>query len=409
MRIPAAFVLVACLGAMPGAVRGASAQDSQREIRDSQLRLEQIRREREDLQREMNTLRTRLTDTGSQIVNIERRVLSSTEALGELEFQAEALERGVEETTGELVRSRDRLLERKVLLNTRLRSIYKRGTLHPARVILGAESFGDLIRRYKYLHLIASYDQTLIGDVGRLERQLSMQERELTRDLNMLQELRAERLEEIERLRVLEREQQNAMRGLQQREVQAMGRLQRLAQDEARLTSLVANLERRRLEEQARLSATTGSRTPISSSLTTASLGALDWPVEGDILYRFGPERRPNGVTLRWNGIGIAARPGTPVRAVEAGTTVMAGRFEGYGPSVMISHGGGYYTLYLYLATVTVGNGQQIAARQVIGTVGGEQTPEGAHIEFQIRAPARVGGSPEPIDPLNWLRARARP
>jgi septal ring factor EnvC (AmiA/AmiB activator) len=95
------------------------------------------------------------------------------------------------------------------------------------------------------------------------------------------------------------------------------------------------------------------------------------------------------------------------VRAVEAGTVVMAGPFEGYGPTVMLSHGGGYYTLYLYLRDIHVREGQAIANGQVIGTVGGDRTPEGPHIEFQVRAPSRSGGLPEPVDPLVWLRARS--
>ena len=50
--------------------------------------------------------------------------------------------------------------------------------------------------------------------------------------------------------------------------------------------------------------------------------------------------------------------------------------------------------------------GQSILAGQVIGTVGGERTPQGAHIEFQVRAPVR-GTIPEPVDPLAWLTRRS--
>jgi murein hydrolase activator len=130
--------------------------------------------------------------------------------------------------------------------------------------------------------------------------------------------------------------------------------------------------------------------------------------VEGNIIYGFGPQRRPSGVVLRYNGIGIAAPSGTPVRAVEAGTVVMARAFEGYGPTVMISHGGGYYTLYLYLRAIQVREGAAVTAAQVVGTVGGDASQEGPHIEFQVRTPVR-GGAPEPVDPLQWLRSRAGP
>jgi septal ring factor EnvC (AmiA/AmiB activator) len=140
-----------------------------------------------------------------------------------------------------------------------------------------------------------------------------------------------------------------------------------------------------------------------ASTLTTADAGNLAWPVGGRLVYRFGRVTQPNGTALRYNGVGIGAAPGSPVRAVEGGTVEMAAPFEGYGPTVVVSHGGGYYSLYLYLGQVQVQQGSTVAKGQVVGTVGGEHTPEGAHIEFQIRAP---GG--QAVDPLTWLRGQAR-
>jgi murein DD-endopeptidase MepM/ murein hydrolase activator NlpD len=62
----------------------------------------------------------------------------------------------------------------------------------------------------------------------------------------------------------------------------------------------------------------------------------------------------------------------------------------------------------MYLKAISVREGQSVTARQVVGTVGGEQTPEGAHIEFQVRAPVRSGGVAEAVDPLAWLRQRGQ-
>ncbi len=377
---------------------------TQQEIRDSQLRLERIRREREDLQREMERLRSQLHDVSDQLVNIERQVTASTAVLQELDFQANALTISADSTTRQLLRTRDRLQERRILLRHRLRSIYKRGPLHTARVLLTAESFGGLLNRYRYLHLIALSDRALITEVAELERELTSRERRLAADLDRLRQLHAEKLEELGQLRSIGSDKAQALRGFRQQERQAQGRLEQLARDEARVTDLIAELERKRIEEERRR-AVAGGRAATEGSITTRDLGALEWPVEGRLAYRFGVERRPNGVVLRWNGIGIAAQTGTPVRAVESGTVVMAGPFEGYGPTVMISHGAGFYTLYLYLQAINVREGQQITAQQVIGTVGGERTPEGPHIEFQVRAPVKHG-PPEPVDPLDWLRKR---
>jgi murein hydrolase activator len=379
-------------------------QELRQEIRDSQLRLEQIRQERAALEREMESLRSALMDVSSRLANIERQRLASANALREIDFQSAALATSVESTTRELIMTQDRLRERSAMLDHRLRYIYKQGPMHSVRVLLSAQSFGNLLNRYKYLHMLALQDQRLLREVEGLQARLVVQDRELKRALADIQQLRAAKLEEFARLQAIENQQVETLRGVRQQERQTADRLERLARDEARIGNLISDLERRRVEAERRRTAT-GAATAAPATISTEALGSLDWPVDGQIIYRFGPERRPNGIVLRWNGIGIAAPAGTPVRAVEAGTVMMAGTSEGYGPSVIISHGGGYYTLYLYLQRIQVQEGQQIAARQVIGTVGGDRTREGPHVEFQVRAPVR-GGVPEPVDPLAWLRER---
>ena len=160
----------------------------------------------------------------------------------------------------------------------------------------------------------------------------------------------------------------------------------------------VASLEDRRRELEL----------PTSSelSMSIADAGSLEWPLDGDLIYRFGQEQRPNGLVLNWNGVGIAGLPGSPVRAARNGLIVLAGPFEGYGPSVVLSHGDGFYSLYLYLEEIRVAEGRSIDMGHVIGTGGGTDTAQGPHIEFQVRAPID-GGVPEAQDPLEWLKPRA--
>ena len=114
--------------------------DLRLELRESQTRLDQIRRERTDLQRQMETLRSRVHDASSELGNIERQVNASASALKELDFQSQALSANVAVTSRQLLLTRDRLQERNAVLHKRLRSIYERGALNSMRVMLSAES-----------------------------------------------------------------------------------------------------------------------------------------------------------------------------------------------------------------------------------------------------------------------------
>lgn len=382
----------------------AAAQDPdlQAQILESQRRLEAIREERARLQAEMEQIRTRVRNASDELNNIERQLTASRFVLEEMEAQAELWATEVEQTTAELIRTQEELTEGQAVLQRRVRDIYKRGPLSSLRVLLGAESFADLITRYKYLKLIADYDKSLVDRVTELEEVWSSHRQDLEASLTELGRLRQAELGEIAELRSVEREQQQVLQQFEERGRQTESRLDQLAADERQLTTLVDDLERRRLEAERRR-ALSGLGEEGAGTLSGTDAGSLDWPVEGNLVYRFGLERRPNGTVLRWNGIGIGAPQGEPVQAVKAGTVVLAGPFEGYGPTVILDHGGGFYTLYLYLEDVGVVEGHPVREGQVVGTVGGAQTPEGPHIEFQIRAPV-AGGTTQAMDPLQWLK-----
>ncbi len=410
-------------------------QNTSRELSQSQRRLQEIREERRDLADQLKNLRSQVRNLSGEEQILRRQAEASAGVLEEVEFQLERTERQIAVTTRELLDTQDRLAERRALLQRRLRDIYKRGPLQSAEVLLTAGSFSDLLNRYKYLHLVARHDRTLLDEVRELEKQLVFRDRQLKRSLQEVQVLQGERLTEHQQLELLREERRRTLGIVQRQATTTQTRMTSLARDERQLASLITTLERRRREAERRETARREAErreaarraaaaraasgeskaaapapaaprpSPAASSgtsrLSTSDLGQLGWPVEGRVLYRFGRTTTPSGTVLRWNGIGIGAARGTPVRAVESGTVVLAEPFEGYGPSVVVSHGGGYYSLYLYLDDVRVADGAEIARGQVLGTVGGQATPEGPHLEFQIRAP---GG--QAVDPLAWLRRR---
>ncbi|HEX8321160.1 murein hydrolase activator EnvC family protein [Longimicrobium sp.] len=387
----------------------AGAQDSGRQISESQRRLQEIRAERQRLRRELQGIQGRVGSVSAEIRIIQQQQQMSAALLREISTQLGQTERQIDSTTAEMILTQAELANKKDMLNRRLREIYKRGPLQSAQVLLSAHSFGDLLNRYKYLHLVARRDRQLVDEVGDLARELELREVELRRSLADMQYLHNAREQENAALTNMRADRTQTLTSLRTTQRRATSRLETLARDERRMTGLIAELERRRREGERRAAAAAATRPagsaapsrPAASSMTTADLGNLDWPVSGQVVYSFGRSRQSNGTTIRYNGIGIGAAPGTAVRAIEGGTVEMAAPFEGYGPTVVVSHGGGYYSLYLYLREVMVRPGAQITKGQTVGTVGGEGTPEGAHVEFQIREP---GGSA--VDPLTWLRRR---
>lgn len=384
----------------PFELQFALAQDSlQKQIEQSKTRLDQIRTERERLRNEMGQLAGQVHDETEAINNLERQIGTSSSVVAELDLQLSGVLAQVDRSTRDMVQTRDEVVFRKAVLRERLRQIYKRGPLATVQVLLGARSFTDLINRYKYLRLVALQDRLVMGQVEQLETRLSDQRELLATELDGIQRLRHEKVSEVDELEELEGQRQRRLSRIRSRETAAQSRLAQLARDEERLRQLVVDLEAARREAERLAGAVT---TP---TLRTADLGNLAWPVQGNVVYGFGPERRGN-TTLARDGIGIGAPSGTPVHAVEAGKVAFAGRWGLYGPSIILSHGGGYYSLYLYLQNLSVGEGDDVDSGQILGGVGGGGSPEGPHIEFQILQPGSAG-EPRPVDPVRWLRDRS--
>ncbi|MBI4421829.1 MAG: peptidoglycan DD-metalloendopeptidase family protein [Gemmatimonadetes bacterium] len=372
----------------------AAAQNVEQLLRSNQQRLEEIRRERDQLESELQRVRSRVHNISSELSNLERQKGVTGRIVNELDRQIGSMRGQLDTLSVELVLTQDALAEKRAVLERRLSEIYKRGPLWTYQAMLAAESFGNLLSRYKYLYLVSRQDRALVGEVEELRDRIARRRQELLNVRAELARRRDERGLELSRYLRLERDRELNLRRTRASEREAAARLESLTKDEQRLNDIISALERAR---RAALAAAA----PAEGTIRTADLGSLDWPVDGRILYQFGRVRLPNNTYIRYNGVGIGVPIGTPVKAIEAGTVRTAGSLGTYGPTVFLDHGGGFYTLYLYLSRVQVKAGQPVAKGQVIGLSGGANSEEGPHIEFQIRGEGGIA-----LDPVNWLKSQ---
>ncbi len=369
-----------------------SAADKARADRDE---LDRIRAERERLEKRMRELQGTVHDIGEERTNIERQADATARVVRSLDSQIGALEGEVDDATASLVLTQDELVIKRSMLQRRVREIYKRGALYSLEALLSAQSFGALVARYKYLHLVTQRDRALVRRVELLNDQITGTRTQLVRLRGDMEINREQKAEEERRLRALDETRGRSLARAQQSARQTEQRLQQIQRDEKRLADLLATFE---AERRRTIAARPGAAT--ASTLKTSDLGRLDWPVEGVILYSFGRVISDNNTTTRWNGVGIGAPAGTTVKAVSSGSVVLAEPFGTYGPTVIVSHGDGDFSVYGSLARLDVRKGQGIQKGQVVGTVGRTDPDLDAHLHFEMRPKGRA------VDPLQWLRQR---
>lgn len=371
-----------------------SAQQAAERLRQEQIELDRLRAERTRAEAEMRRLQSTVRDVSAERRNLERQAQQTSQVVRSLEQQLGSLVAEVENVNEGLARSQDELAIKRATLKNRVQEIYKRGPLYTFEALLSAESFGALVARYKYLHLVARRDRALVKRVEALTGQITAQRFLLERLRGNMESNRQQKAEEEARLRRLETARGRTLAGLQEQARQQQQRLEQMLRDEQRMTALITALEESRRRSEAR-----GSTPARAGTLTTAEIGRLDWPVDGNLIYRFGRVINPNNTEVTWHGIGIGAPLGTPVKAVAAGEVVFAEANSTYGLMVLLQHGGGSYSSYSSLQQISVKKGARVAKGEVLGTVGQSDPDLPPRLHFEIRA----NGGPA-VDPLDWLR-----
>ncbi|WP_309509629.1 MULTISPECIES: murein hydrolase activator EnvC family protein [Hymenobacter] len=138
--------------------------------------------------------------------------------------------------------------------------------------------------------------------------------------------------------------------------------------------------------------------TALVSSGFAGNRGRLPWPVaHGFVAQHFGRHPHPvlRHVTVDNRGVDIQTNQGEPVRAVFGGRVLTVAQVPGMNTIVMIQHGE-YFTVYAKLRSVNVHEGEQVSAREAIGTAATDADGT-AQVQFQVwRNSAN-------LNPESWL------
>jgi len=388
-------VLTVCGLLIASPLRAQQTENLEARVNAQRDELARIRAERDELEKKMSGLQNTAHELRDEVNLLDKQHDATARMVKSLEQQLVAITDEVQTTTTDLSASERELAMKRTVLQRRLTEIYKRGPLYPAEVLFSAQSVGQLVARYKYLHLLALRDKGLVHRLGELHDKIESQHIQLVRLQNSVVENRSQKEQEAARLADLEGEQARNLMRVQEDAKRTKARLAELEKSEARLNNFIASFE----AERRRAGARGGTVSLAPSSIRTTDIGRLDWPVNGAFLYRFGRQVNPNNTTTRWNGIGISAPAGTVVKSVSAGTVAYAGPMGTYGNTVILEHGGGDYSVYGSLDRIDVRKGTRVVKGAAIGTVGVSDPALGSHLHFEIRK-----GGPA-VDPAEWLRA----
>ena len=125
---------------------------------------------------------------------------------------------------------------------------------------------------------------------------------------------------------------------------------------------------------------------PENVSMEQAILGfSYCAPVAGTVSSGFGYREHPTEGEERFHyGLDLAADTGTAIVCFADGTVNAVGESSSYGKYLIVSHQGGYDTLYAHCSRIEVSSGTEVEQGQTIARVGDTGMATGPHLHFEL-------------------------
>ena len=413
------FLLISILAAE------VQAQDNPRD------RLDRLRSELDSLGTVLDSYKASERDLSGRINALDQQIVTRRRLIRELENQRQrentavrTFDRRITEGEHNLGGVRKRLAKTsrevndlEALIARRAVYLYKHGTSQSLRFLLAAENPGDFVRRRLYVERITNRDKRNLEALRSARTRHTRNERDLENTLTELREAREQKAQSVKRIEGLVAESRNERQKLEHDRSNLDKLMADVKRDKEMVLGLIedrknalkqvedwiASLERERSRgtvQEIKVSRRPGDiviRPVESFNSFDLARGKLPWPLKGPIVSKFGLERNKITGTLTENpGIDIRTREGEEVLSVQGGVCTRITYLRGFGTTVLIDHGDGYYTVYAHLGDVWISEGERVEAGRVIGTVG-SAVSENPTLHFQ------VWHKRQKQDPLKWL------
>ena len=409
-----ALIAATMLAVVIGAIGNVDAQSS----RDTQRKLERIKRELADVAAERRRIEGQRGAASTQLRAVDEQLGHSGRALSETESSLARQQASL----AQLQQRRDALQStmgaRRAELATLLRAAYTVGSAAPLKLMLAQDRVADANRVLTWHRYLQRERVQRIAELTAQLREIDTLEQQIVQQRSALDAARQQQREQLAQLQRDRSTRAQTVAELEQRYRDRRSREQALGSDAKSLERLLAQLraaaareaERRTAAARAARSTSkpgssgkpgTASRprqaAPVIANAAPIQVGGLGWPLSGTLLAGYGGTL-PGGGTS--SGLLIGANTGATVKAVANGKVVFADWMNGYGLILIIDHGNGYMSLYAHNEALLRDAGDDVRRGDPVASVGNSGNQPRPGLYFELR---RNG---QPVNPGTWLQQR---
>ena len=362
----------------------------------------------------INSLKTEIRQLRSKIKTAESRERTATNRISSIDEEIsltskliKSLESEEEKTREKIFQLRNEILKKEESLDTlrkrykeRVVNSYLKGRLTDLERVFSSTTWRQAIYRAQYLKVISDIEKKMTKKIERLLIEISKQKLELEaalrenlllkrdkeKEMSSYRNMRINREKELNRIRTDKKALSNYINEKEAGVNQLENIIKKVLEDKARFER-----EKRIRQQQEAL------KTKSFKSLA----GQLPWPANGRIITKFGRQWNPKLKTTTENpGIDIKGQPGSPIKTILGGVVTTITYIRGYGTTIIIDHGGGFYTVYSHVANIQATVDSEVKNGEIIAYMGDSGSINGSKLHFEI------WGKGQKLDPEKWLRKK---
>ncbi len=285
--------------------------------------------------------------------------------------------------------------QQKSALAKQIRSAYMTGNYDFAKMLLNQKDAANFERTITYYQYLNKARKSQIEGFNVLVTELQGIKVQLLEAQQELQELQEVQQTQQQHLTSQQTDRQSTLKKIRSTIESDEARIAQLQVNEQSLLEAL-NLAQQRAQQQA-LQQQSPTQIRQSKALTGLSQlkGKLLMPAQGNLRKMFGRFRQGQ---IKWKGVVINGRSGTPVVAIHDAKVLYSDWLRGFGLVTVLDHGDGFMSLYGHNQALLKQAGENVQAGQsiaLLGQSGGQNRP---NLYFEIRHKGK------PINPVRWLK-----
>lgn len=380
---------------VPGRTYVSASNGTSENIAQKKDEINQAKEERKKLQQGLNDIKKMVAELEKSKTSLKNYVKELDTKLMSVQAKIQELKQLIAEKEEEIEQTKKELEEAIAIeekqyeeMKIRIKFMYEKGNQFYLDMMLGAESFGDMLNKAHYVESISAYDRQKLEEFQLNRELIEVCKAELEEEEALLQDAKA----------AVELEQKNLETLIASKEKEITAFEGDIAKKEASIKEYEAYI---REQDETIAALEKALKEMEGTSNLKYDGGMFKWPAPSytRITSPFGWRIHPvYGGNRFHNGVDMAAPGGSPILAAYDGEVTAAGYSSSMGNYIYLNHGSGLITIYMHASALYVSKGQKVSKGDKIAAVGTTGTSTGNHLHFGVR----LNGSY--VDPMGYFK-----